>query len=69
MAVCRMLVKMGLEVVAADSYEDARDKRFDSTRSFARFPARGMEWWWFMSTDHTPAFRIAVLRPMLWRLF
>ena len=56
LAVCRMLVKMGLEVIAADSYEDARDKRFDSARSFARFPARGMEWWWFMSTDHEQLF-------------
>jgi len=56
MAVCRMLVKMGIEVVAADSYEDARDKRFDSARTFARFPARGAEWWWFMSTDHERMF-------------
>ena len=52
LAVCRMLVKMGLEVVAADSADDARDKRFDSARTFARAPARGAEWWWFMSTNH-----------------
>lgn len=55
-AVCRMLVKMGLEVVAADSVEDARDKRFDSARIFARAPARGTEWWWFMSTNHEKLF-------------
>jgi hypothetical protein len=52
LAICRMLVKMGLEVIAADSLDDARDKRFDSARIFARFPARGAEWWWFMSTNH-----------------
>ena len=55
-AVCRMLVKMGIEVVAADSSKDARDNRFDSARTFARFPARGAEWWWFMSTDHERMF-------------
>ena len=55
-AVCRMLVKMGLEVVAANSYEDARNKRFDSVRTFARFPVRGAEWWWFMTTDHEQMF-------------
>jgi len=56
LAVCRMLVKMGLEVVAADSPDDVRDKRFDSARAFARAPARGTEWWWFMSTDHEQLF-------------
>lgn len=56
LAVCRMMVKMGLEVVAADSPEDARDNRFDSARNFARAPARGTEWWWFMSTNHKKLF-------------
>jgi len=55
-AVCRMLVKMGLEVVAADCPEDARDKRFDSARTFARAPARGAEWWWFMTTNYPRLF-------------
>ena len=55
-AVCRMLVKMGLEVLAADCPEDARDERFDSARAFARAPARGTEWWCFMSTNHERLF-------------
>lgn len=55
-AVCRMLVKMGLEVVATDSAEDARDNRFNSARIFARAPARGTEWWWIMSTKHDQLF-------------
>lgn len=49
--VCRMLVKMGLEVVAMDSYEDACSPKFDSARTFARFPARGTRWWFVICTD------------------
>lgn len=56
LAVARMLVKMGLEVVAADNEEDAHDPRFDSARTFARFPERGAAWWWFMGTDHVGLF-------------
>lgn len=55
-AVCRMLVKMGLEVVAMDSPDDARSSKFDSARVFARRPAKGMEWWFFINTDHTGFF-------------
>lgn len=55
-AVCRMLVKMGLEVVAVDSPDDARSPMFDSARKFARSPARGIEWWFFISTNHTELF-------------
>lgn len=47
---------MGLEVVAADSAEDARDHRFDSARSFARAPAQGTKWWWLMRTNHDQLF-------------
>ena len=55
-AVCRMLVKMGLEVVAMDSPDDARSPKFDSARVFARRPEKGMEWWFFINTDHTGIF-------------
>lgn len=55
-AVCRMLVKMGLEVVAADSPDDAHSPKFDSARIFARRPARGMEWWFFINTNHSGLF-------------
>jgi len=55
-AVCRMLVKMGLEVVAMDSPDDARSPKFDSARVFARRPAKGMEWWFFINTNHTGLF-------------
>lgn len=56
LAICRMLVKMGVEVVAADCLRDAHDKRFDSARAFARCPARGTEWWWAMYTNHQQLF-------------
>ncbi|MGA2404379.1 MAG: HNH endonuclease [Syntrophobacteraceae bacterium] len=55
-AVCRMLVKMGLEVVALDSPDDARSTKFDSARRFARRPCRGMEWWFFIYTNHLGLF-------------
>jgi hypothetical protein len=56
LAVCRMLVKMGLEVVAMDSPDDARSQKFDSARMFARWPAKGMGWWFFINTNHTGLF-------------
>lgn len=55
-AVCRMLVKMGLEVVAADSPDNARRRKFDSARVFARRPVKGMEWWFFINTNYTSLF-------------
>jgi len=55
-AVCRMLVKMGVEVVAADSPEDARGLKFDSARIFARCPVRGMQWWFVISTNYPGLF-------------
>ena len=55
-AVCRMLVKMGLEVVGKNSPKDARSSRFDSARKFARCPARGTEWWFLIFTNHTALF-------------
>jgi hypothetical protein len=33
--VCRALLKMGLEVIAADNHEDALSSRFDGAREFA----------------------------------
>jgi hypothetical protein len=56
-AVCRMLVKMGLEVVATDSPDNARSPKFNSARLFARCPPRGMEWWFVINTDHAELFQ------------
>lgn len=55
-AVCRMLVKMGLEVVANDSLSDAKSAAFDAARNFARRPNRNTEWWFLVHTDHESLF-------------
>lgn len=55
-AICRMLVKMGLEVVAQDSPSDARSSLFDSARIFARNPIKGTPWWFLIHTNHSLLF-------------
>lgn len=52
LAVCRLLLKMGLEAVANDSYDDAMDTKFDVARTFARKPHRGEKWWFLLHCDH-----------------
>lgn len=56
LAVARMLVKMGLEIVGSDSPVDARSTKFDSARIFARCPKRGSQWWFVVRTDHPRLF-------------
>ncbi len=55
-AVCRMLVKMGLEVIANDSLDDALSQKFDLARVFARNPVKGTQWWFMVCTDHRKLF-------------
>jgi hypothetical protein len=55
-AVCRFLLKMGLEVLAGDDGMLAREARFDATRTFARAPKRGSGWWFLLHTDHERLF-------------
>ena len=55
-AVCRMLVKMGLEVVANDSLPEAISGSFDAAREFARRPAINTKWWFIIHTDHESLF-------------
>lgn len=55
-AVCRLLLKMALEVVADASKEDALSQRFNEAREFARAPAKGAQWWFLIATDHTKLF-------------
>ena len=56
LAVCRFLLKMGLEVVAADSADDARTSKFDNARNFARSPSKGKNWWFLLHTEHEALF-------------
>lgn len=55
-AVSRMLVKMGLEIIAKHSPEEALSPRYDAARLFARSPSRGTTWWFLIHTDHTTLF-------------
>lgn len=55
-AVCRLLLKMALEVVAHDSPADARSERYADSHRFARNPAPGAEWWFLLHTDHAALF-------------
>ncbi|WP_353740420.1 HNH endonuclease [Desulfolithobacter dissulfuricans] len=62
LVVCRMLVKMGLEVVANDCPDDAQSPKFDSARMFARMPAKGTRWWFMINTDHGLLFKVSAKR-------
>jgi hypothetical protein len=55
-AVCRLLLKMGLEVIARDSAVMALDKRFDDARQFARKPCRGSRWWFLLHIEREALF-------------
>ncbi|MBU1260309.1 MAG: HNH endonuclease [Planctomycetes bacterium] len=52
LAICRLLLKMGLEVVANDSFDDAMKTKFDAAREFARKPLRGSKWWFLLCCNH-----------------
>lgn len=56
-AVCRLLLKMGLEVVARTSLQDALSTRFDAARVFARMPRRSQRWWFLVACDHQRLFK------------
>jgi len=55
-AICRLLLKMGLEVVANDSFNDATIAKFDAARQFARKPSKGSKWWFLVCCNHTLLF-------------
>jgi hypothetical protein len=57
LAVCRLLLKMGLEVVAADSHAGALATRFDFARRFARSPRLGDRWWYLLVCNHERLFQ------------
>ena len=52
LAVCRLLLKMGVETVASQSAADACSPRFAAARSFARHPKPGDQWWFLICCDH-----------------
>lgn len=56
LAICRLLLKMGLEVVANDSFNDAMETKFDAAREFARRPSKGSKWWFLLYCNHNLLF-------------
>lgn len=56
LATARLLLKMGIEVIARDDPTIARSDRYDDARSFARAPRNGGNWWFLIATDHERLF-------------
>ena len=56
LAVCQLLLKMGLEVIANDSYDDVMNSKFDAARLFTRKPTRGSNWWFLLCCNHDSLF-------------
>jgi hypothetical protein len=56
LAVCRLLLKMGLEVVASDSPKAVYNSKFDLARQFARTPSRNTQWWFLLYANHEKLF-------------
>lgn len=48
LAVCRMLLKIGLEQLGKHFYEVAVSERVQAAREFARRPKRGEQWWFII---------------------
>lgn len=51
LAVCRMLLKIGLDLLGKHFYEVAVSDRVKAARTFARQPARGQTWWFMLRSD------------------
>lgn len=48
LAVCRMLLKIGLEQLGKHFYEVAASERVRTAKEFARRPRRGERWWFIL---------------------
>lgn len=53
--VCRFLLKMGLEVVAADNPQAVFDEKFDKARNFALWGKKLDDWWYLQCEDNSAA--------------
>lgn len=51
LAVCRMLLKIGLELLGKHFYEVALSERVAAAREFARKPKRGDDWWFLVRSN------------------
>jgi hypothetical protein len=55
-AVCRMLLKIGLEMLGKYLYDIAISERLDSARAFARRPSRGSKWYFILLSQPSMLF-------------
>ena len=62
--VCRTLIKMGLEVVAADNPDDVFSGRFDAARNYALLGKKECPWWYLQSEDMGRISRMVTGRPI-----
>ncbi len=53
--VCRTMIKMGIEVVAADNASDALQEKFDPAREYALTGKKDAKWWYLQREDMTQA--------------
>ena len=51
LAVCRMLLEIGLEQLGKHFYEVAASERVRAAREFARRPGRGERWWFILRSS------------------
>jgi hypothetical protein len=55
--ICRFLLKIGLEIVAATDVMKALDPRYDAARRFALTGVKDWDWWYFQQEDMQAASR------------
>jgi hypothetical protein len=55
--VCRFLLKMGIEVVAADGADDVFHEKFDAARRYALTGDKTRQWWYVQNERMDEAFR------------
>lgn len=55
--VCRFLLKMALEVVAADNPQAVFDEKFNEARDFALLGEKRCKWWYLQYEDNSAASR------------
>ena len=56
LAACRMLLKIGLELLGKHFYEVAISERVRNAREFARRPKPGDRWWFIIHSDPSALF-------------
>lgn len=54
LSVCRLLLKMALELQAVHDGALARSERFHAARTFSRAPKSNATWWFYLYIEHEP---------------